>query len=239
MVPDGLLIDIDAIRRYPDSKVTIITTGSQGEPMSALTRMAGGDHRQVQVTQNDLIIISATPIPGNEKLVGRVVNELLKLGADVVYEKMYEVHVSGHACQDELKLMMNLMRPKFFIPVHGEYKHLRKHANLAISMGIPESNVHISQIGEVMELDGETLKVTGTVPAGQVLVDGLGVGDVGSIVLRDRKHLAEDGLIILVAAIDGNTGALLSGPDIVSRGFVYVREAEDLMNEPAGLPEKP
>lgn len=160
-VPDGLLIDIDAIRRYPDSKVTIITTGSQGEPMSALTRMAGGDHRQVQVTQNDLIIISATPIPGNEKLVGRVVNELLKLGADVVYEKMYEVHVSGHACQDELKLMMNLIRPKFFIPVHGEYKHLRKHANLAISMGIPESNVHISQIGEVMELDGETLKVTG------------------------------------------------------------------------------
>lgn len=237
-VPDGILIDIDAIRRYPASKVTIITTGSQGEPMSALTRMAGGDHRQVQVTENDLIIISATPIPGNEKLVGRVVNELLQLGADVVYEKMYEVHVSGHACQDELKLMMNLIRPKFFIPVHGEYKHLRKHANLAISMGIPESNVHISQIGEVMELDGETLKVTGTVPAGQVLVDGLGVGDVGSIVLRDRKHLAEDGLIILVAAIDGNTGALLSGPDIVSRGFVYVREAEDLMNETRRIAKK-
>ena len=153
-------------------------------------------------------------------------------------KKMYEVHVSGHACQDELKLMMNLIRPKFFIPVHGEYKHLRKHANLAISMGIPESNVHISQIGEVMELDGETLKVTGTVPAGQVLVDGLGAGDVGSIVLRDRKHLAEDGLIILVAAIDGNTGALLSGPDIVSRGFVYVREAEDLMNETRRIAKK-
>lgn len=237
-VPEGLLIDIDAIRRYPASKVTIITTGSQGEPMSALTRMASGDHRQVQVTEDDMIIISATPIPGNEKLVGRVVNELLKLGADVVYEKMYEVHVSGHACQDELKLMMNLVRPKFFIPVHGEYKHLRKHADLAVAMGIPEKNVHISQIGEVMELDGQTLKVTGTVPSGQVLVDGLGVGDVGSIVLRDRKHLAEDGLIILVAAIDGNTGALLSGPDIVSRGFVYVREAEDLMNETRRIAKK-
>ncbi len=237
-VPEGLLIDIDAIRRYPASKITIITTGSQGEPMSALTRMASGDHRQVQVTEDDMIIISATPIPGNEKLVGRVVNELLKLGADVVYEKMYEVHVSGHACQDELKLMMNLVRPKFFIPVHGEYKHLRKHADLAVAMGIPEKNVHISQIGEVMELDGQTLKVTGTVPSGQVLVDGLGVGDVGSIVLRDRKHLAEDGLIILVAAIDGNTGALLSGPDIVSRGFVYVREAEDLMNETRRIAKK-
>ncbi|MDD3192965.1 MAG: RNase J family beta-CASP ribonuclease [Oscillospiraceae bacterium] len=237
-MPEGLLIDIDAIRRYPASKVTIITTGSQGEPMSALTRMAGGDHRQVQVTENDLIIISATPIPGNEKLVGRVVNELLKLGADVVYEKMYEVHVSGHACQDELKLMMNLVRPKFFIPVHGEYKHLRKHANLAISMGIPEKNVHISEIGEVMELDGVSLKTVGTVPSGQVLVDGLGVGDVGSIVLRDRKHLAEDGLIILVAAIDGNSGALISGPDIVSRGFVYVREAEDLMNETRRIAKK-
>ncbi len=237
-VPEGLLIDIDAIRRYPASKVTIITTGSQGEPMSALTRMASGDHRQVQVTEDDMIIISATPIPGNEKLVGRVVNELLKLGADVVYEKMYEVHVSGHACQDELKLMMNLVRPKFFIPVHGEYKHLRKHADLAVAMGIPEKNVHISEIGEVMELDGQTLKVTGTVPSGQVLVDGLGVGDVGSIVLRDRKHLAEDGLIILVAAIDGNTGALLSGPDIVSRGFVYVREAEDLMNETRRIAKK-
>lgn len=237
-VPKGLLIDIDDIRRYPASKITIITTGSQGEPMSALTRMAGGDHRQVQVTEDDLIIISATPIPGNEKLVGRVVNELLKLGADVVYEKMYEVHVSGHACQDELKLMMNLVRPQFFIPVHGEYKHLRKHADLAVAMGIPAKNVHVSEIGEVMELDGQSLKVVGSVPSGQVLVDGLGVGDVGSIVLRDRKHLAEDGLIILVAAIDGNSGALLSGPDIVSRGFVYVREAEDLMNETRRIAKK-
>ena len=237
-VPEGLLIDIDAVRRYPDNEVTIITTGSQGEPMSALTRMAGGDHRQVQVTQNDLIIISATPIPGNEKHVGRVVNELLKSGADVVYERMYEVHVSGHACQDELKLMLNLVRPKFFIPVHGEYKHLRKHADLAVSMGMAEENVYISDIGRVMELDGENLRVTETVPAGRVLVDGLGVGDVGSIVLRDRKHLAEDGLIILVAAIDGNSGMLLSGPDIVSRGFVYVREAEDLMNETRAIAKK-
>ncbi len=237
-VPKGLLIDIDDIRRYPASKVTIITTGSQGEPMSALTRMAGGDHRQVQVTEDDLIIISATPIPGNEKLVGRVVNELLKLGADVVYEKMYEVHVSGHACQDELRLMMNLVRPQFFIPVHGEYKHLRKHADLAVTTGIPAKNVHISEIGEVMELDGQSLKVVGSVPSGQVLVDGLGVGDVGSIVLRDRKHLSEDGLIILVAAIDGSSGALLAGPDIVSRGFVYVREAEDLMNETRRIAKK-
>ena len=237
-VPEGMLIDIDAIRRYPANEVTIITTGSQGEPMSALTRMAGGDHRQVQVTENDLIIISATPIPGNEKHVGRVVNELLKSGADVVYERMYEVHVSGHACQDELKLMLNLVRPKFFIPVHGEYKHLRKHADLAVAMGMDPEKVYISDIGRVMELDGETLKVTGTVPAGRVLVDGLGVGDVGSIVLRDRKHLAEDGLIILVAAIDGDSGALLSGPDIVSRGFVYVREAEELMNETRAIAKK-
>ena len=237
-VPEGMLIDIDAIRRYPANEVTIITTGSQGEPMSALTRMAGGDHRQVQVTENDLIIISATPIPGNEKHVGRVVNELLKSGADVVYERMYEVHVSGHACQDELKLMLNLVRPKFFIPVHGEYKHLRKHADLAVAMGMDPEKVYISDIGRVMELDGETLRVTGTVPAGRVLVDGLGVGDVGSIVLRDRKHLAEDGLIILVAAIDGDSGALLSGPDIVSRGFVYVREAEELMNETRAIAKK-
>ncbi len=237
-VPDGIMVDIEDINRYSASEITIITTGSQGEPMSALTRMAGGDHRQVQVTKDDLIIISATPIPGNEKLVGKVVNELMKLGADVVYEKMYEVHVSGHACQDELKLMISLVRPKFFIPVHGEYKHLRKHANLAISMGVPEERVHISQIGEVMELDGETLKVTGMVPAGQVLVDGLGVGDVGSIVLRDRKHLAEDGLIVLVAAIDADNRNLLSGPDIVSRGFVYVREAEDLMNETRRVAKK-
>lgn len=198
--------------------------------MSALTRMAMGDHRKVTVTRDDYIIISANPIPGNEKLVGRVVNELMKLGAEVVYEKMYEVHVSGHACQEELKTIIALTKPKFFIPMHGEYKHLCKNAGLARSMGIPEKNIFISEIGKVMELDGVDLKCTGTVPAGQVMVDGLGVGDVGSIVLRDRKHLAEDGLIILVTTIDAENGGILTGPDIVSRGFVYVREAETMMN---------
>ena len=229
-IPDGILIDVDEISRYRPDQITLITTGSQGEPMSALTRMAMGDHRKVTVTRDDYIIISANPIPGNEKLVGRVVNELMKLGAEVVYEKMYEVHVSGHACQEEQKMMLALSKPKFFIPMHGEYKHLCKNAGLARSMGIPEKNIFISEIGKVMELDGVDLKCTGTVPAGQVMVDGLGVGDVGSIVLRDRKHLAEDGLIILVTTIDAENGGILTGPDIVSRGFVYVREAETMMN---------
>ncbi len=229
-IPDGILIDVDEISRYRPDQITLITTGSQGEPMSALTRMAMGDHRKVTVTRDDYIIISANPIPGNEKLVGRVVNELMKLGAEVVYEKMYEVHVSGHACQEELKTIIALTKPKFFIPMHGEYKHLCKNAGLARSMGIPEKNIFISEIGKVMELDGVDLKCTGTVPAGQVMVDGLGVGDVGSIVLRDRKHLAEDGLIILVTTIDAENGGILTGPDIVSRGFVYVREAETMMN---------
>ncbi len=231
-VPDGALIDIDHISRYPEDKLVIITTGSQGEPMSALSRMAMGDHKKVEVSNRDFIIISATPIPGNEKLVSRVVNELLKLGAEVVYdkEKMYEVHVSGHACQDELKLMLSLVKPKFFIPVHGEYKHLKKHADVAISIGVDPANVIISEIGKVIETDSVTMKVTGTVPAGRVLVDGLGVGDVGNIVLRDRKRLAEDGLIVVVMTIDSQTGEVLAGPDIVSRGFVYVRESEQLMD---------
>ena len=230
-VPSGVLVDIDHISRYPEDKLVIITTGSQGEPMSALSRMAMGDHRKVEVSNRDFIIISATPIPGNERLVSRVVNELLKLGAEVVYEKekMYEVHVSGHACQDELRLMLNLVRPKFFIPVHGEYKHLKKHADLAVSMGVKSENVIISDIGKVIETDSVTMKINGSVPAGRVLVDGLGVGDVGNIVLRDRKHLAQDGLIVLVVTIDSQTGDVLAGPDIVSRGFVYVRESEQLM----------
>lgn len=230
-VPSGVLVDIDHISRYPEDKLVIITTGSQGEPMSALSRMAMGDHRKVEVSNRDFIIISATPIPGNERLVSRVVNELLKLGAEVVYEKekMYEVHVSGHACQDELRLMLNLVRPKFFIPVHGEYKHLKKHADLAVSMGVKSENVIISDIGKVIETDSVTMKISGSVPAGRVLVDGLGVGDVGNIVLRDRKHLAQDGLIVLVVTIDSQTGDVLAGPDIVSRGFVYVRESEQLM----------
>ena len=227
--PEGVLIDIDQANRFPDSQVVIITTGSQGEPMSALTRMAAGDHRKVNVTQNDCIIISATPIPGNEKLVTRVINDLLKLGAEVIYEKMYDIHVSGHACQDELKMMMGLTKPKFFMPMHGEFKHLKKHAELAKAMSIPESNIVIGENGNVIETDGERFRITSNVTAGKVFVDGIGVGDVGSIVLRDRKHLAQDGLIIVVAALDTKTGKVVAGPDIVSRGFVYVRESEDMI----------
>lgn len=228
-IPSGVLVDIDAIGKYPPDKMVIITTGSQGEPMSALTRMAMGDHRKVTVTENDCIIISATPIPGNEKLVTKVINELMKLGAQVVYERMYDIHVSGHACQDELKLMIALTKPKFFVPVHGEFKHLKKHADLAMSMGIEAKNVFIGDIGKVMETDGETFQFAGNVTAGKVLVDGLGVGDVGSVVLRDRKHLAQDGLIIVVTTIEAGSGKIVAGPDIVSRGFVYVRESEDMM----------
>ena len=230
-IPDGVLIDIDAIGRYPSDQIIVITTGSQGEPMAALSRMASGDHRMVSVTAEDFIIISANPIPGNEKHVNRVVNELMKFGAEVIYETMYEVHVSGHACQDELRLMLTLTKPKFFMPVHGEFKHLKKHAGIAKTVGIPESNIYIGEIGQVIELDGVSMKKVGTVTAGKVLVDGYGVGDVGSIVLKDRKHLAEDGLIIVVATIERESGAVMAGPDIVSRGFVYVRESEELMTE--------
>ena len=230
-IPEGLLIDIDEINHYPKDRVTLITTGSQGEPMSALSRMAFSDHRKVEVGVDDYIIISATPIPGNEKTVGKVINELMKRGCEVVYEKMYDVHVSGHACQEELKLIHGLTKPKFFIPVHGEQKHLYKHAGLAKMMGMPSQNVLITSIGHTIELTADKMAVVGTVQAGRVLVDGLGVGDVGSIVLRDRKHLAEDGIIVVVASIDGVTGDLVSGPDVVSRGFVYVREAESLIDE--------
>ncbi len=230
-VPDDILVDIEIINRYPPEKLVIVTTGSQGEPMSALTRISNGMHKQVSVTPQDFIIISATPIPGNEKFVTKVVNELMKSGAEVVYEAMYEVHVSGHACQEELKLILSLVKPKYFIPVHGEYKHLKKHKNLALSLGIPEDKIIIADIGNVIESDGVEMKITGNVPSGRVLVDGLGVGDVGAIVLRDRKHLSEDGLIIAVVTIDSTTGQILAGPDIVSRGFVYVRESEELIDE--------
>lgn len=230
-VPEGLLIDIDAINHYPKEKVTLITTGSQGEPMSALTRMAFSDHRKVEVGPEDYIIISATPIPGNEKTVSKVVNELMRRGCVVVYEKMYDVHVSGHACQEELKIIHSLTRPKFFIPVHGEQKHLYKHALLAQSMGMAAKDVLVTEIGKTIELTADKMAITGSVPAGRVLVDGLGVGDVGSIVLRDRRHLAEDGLIVVVASLDSVTGDIVSGPDIVTRGFVYVREAETLIDE--------
>ena len=229
--PNGIIIDIDLMFRYDSSEIVLITTGSQGEPMSALTRMAMNDHKKVNINSNDFIIISATPIPGNEKYVTKVVNELMKSGAEVVYEAMYEVHVSGHACQEELKLMLALTRPQFFIPVHGEYKHLKKHAQLAQEMGIPKSNIIIGDIGNVIETDGVDMKITSRVPAGRVLVDGLGVGDVGSIVLRDRKHLAQDGLIIVVLSIERATNTVVSGPDIISRGFVYVRESEQLIEE--------
>ena len=230
-IPEGMLIDIEDVNKYPPEKLVICTTGSQGEPLSALSRMSSGDHRQVTITPMDFIIISATPIPGNEKLVTKVVNELMKQGAEVIYESMYEVHVSGHACQDELKMMISLTKPKFFIPIHGEYKHLKKHRKLAIGMGIPEDHIFIADLGQVLETDGVEMKFTGTVPSGRVMVDGYGVGDVGSVVLRDRKHLAEDGVMIIVATIDRETGNVLAGPDIVSRGFVYVRESEALLDE--------
>lgn len=230
-VPEDVLIDIEDVNKYPPERLVICTTGSQGEPLSALSRMSSGDHRQVTITPNDFIVISATPIPGNEKLVTKVVNELMKQGAEVIYESMYEVHVSGHACQDELKLMISLTKPKFFIPIHGEYKHLKKHSKLAVGMGIPEENIFVSDLGQVLETDGVEMKFTGTVPSGRVMVDGYGVGDVGSVVLRDRKHLAEDGVMIIVATIDRETGGVLAGPDIVSRGFVYVRESEELIDE--------
>jgi len=230
-VPDNLIIDIDQLKEYPPEKIVLATTGSQGEPMSALSRMAYSDHRKVEVGVGDFIIISANPIPGNERTVGNVVDELLKRGCEVVYESMYEVHVSGHACQEELKLIHSLVKPRYFIPVHGEQKHLRKHMDLALSIGMNRKNVYVGDIGKVVELSEDGMKEAETVTAGKVFVDGLGVGDVGSIVLRDRKHLGTDGLIIIVASLDVYDGHVVSGPDIVSRGFVYVRESGDLMDD--------
>ena len=230
-VPDGVLISIDMIKNYQPSQLVIVTTGSQGEPMSALHRMAFGDHRKVSVGPGDFIIISATPIPGNEKLVTKVINELLKLDAQVVYEKMYDVHVSGHACQEELKLILNLVRPKFFIPVHGEQKHLVKHAQLAESVGIKHENILVTSIGKVIEITPDSMKVVESVQAGSILVDGFGVGDVGNVVLRDRKHLAEDGIIVVAVSVDSVTREVIAGPEIISRGFVYVKESEQMMDD--------
>ena len=230
-VPDGVIITLDEIKNYTPEQILLITTGSQGEPMSALSRMAFSDHRKVNITANDYVIISATPIPGNEKMVTKVVNELMRHGAEVVYEKMYEVHVSGHAYQEELKLMLGLVHPKYFIPVHGEQKHLAKHAMLAEQMGIPSNNIIISDIGKTIEVSNDYIKEAGTVPAGRVFVDGTGVGDVGSVVLRDRTRLAQDGIITVVLTLDAASGSVIAGPDIVSRGFVYVREAEELMDD--------
>ncbi|MCL2486308.1 MAG: ribonuclease J [Oscillospiraceae bacterium] len=234
-IPDGILVDLSAINRYPKNKMVLITTGSQGEPMSALTRMAFNDHRQVSIGLDDFIIISATPIPGNEKTVGNVVNELLLKGCEVVYEKMYDVHVSGHACQEELKIILGMTDPKYFIPVHGEQKHLQKHAALARTMGIPQNRIMIADLGDCVEVGPNSIKQAGKVPSGRVLVDGLGVGDVGGVVLRDRKHLGQDGLIIAAFTVDSVTGEVISGPDVISRGFVYVRESEPLMAEARDL----
>lgn len=230
-IPEGVLIDIDETNNYTSDQIVIITTGSQGEPMSALTRMAMNDHKKVDIMPGDTVIISATPIPGNEKLVARTIDHLYKLGADVIYEKSNGVHVSGHASQEEIKLMHNLVRPKYFIPVHGEYRHLIKHANLAKDLGMPGENIVIAENGSVIEISKNGIGINGKIQSGKVLVDGLGVGDVGNIVLRDRRQLSQDGIMIVVVTIDHETCHVVSGPDIVSRGFVYVREAEDLMEE--------
>ena len=229
-IPDGTLINIEELNRYAPEEVVLITTGSQGEPLSALSRMASCSHRQVRVGPGDFIIISANPIPGNEKSVTKIVNGLLMLGAEVIYESMYDVHVSGHACQEEQKLMLTLTKPKYFLPVHGEYKQLKKHALTAASLGIPHSNILIAENGSNVILTQDEIKLGDPVTAGAVMVDGLGVGDVGNVVLRDRKHLSEDGLVIIVATVDSKTGKVLAGPDLVSRGFVYVRENESLMD---------
>ena len=227
--PEGCLITTDDLDRYPDDRITVITTGSQGEPMSGLSRMAFAEHRKLEIRESDMVIISANPIPGNEKSVSRVINQLIRIGANVIYEALAEVHVSGHACQEELKLIHSLVKPKFFIPVHGEYKHLHHHANLARSLGMPEDNILQVEIGDVIELDSHSIDETGVVPSGSVLIDGLGIGDVGAVVLRDRRHLAEDGLLIVVMGVDHDLGSVVSGPDIISRGFVYVRESDDLV----------
>lgn len=235
--PEGTVVSVDAIAKLPDDEAVIVTTGSQGEPMSSLTRMAVGDHKKINVTNRDMVIISAYPIPGNENYVGRVINELMKLGAEVVYERYSEIHVSGHACQDDEKLMIALTKPQYFIPVHGEYKHLKKHIATAMQMGFDEANTVIPELGRIIEISQNGINDASTVTAGAILVDGLGVGDVGNVVLRDRKHLSEDGLMV-VSVILSDRGEIISGPDIVSRGFVYVRDNEDLMENTKKVIEK-
>ena len=230
-VPDGVLIDLCDIKRFKPGELTIVTTGSQGEPMSALYRMAFSDHNQVTLDSNDLVVLSSSAIPGNEKLVGRIINELSKNEVEVLHDSLVEVHVSGHACQEEIKLMQALTKPKYYMPVHGESRHLSANRDLARYMGIKDKNIFLSEIGRVLEIDAAGARFAGTVPSGKILVDGYGVGDVGNIVLRDRRHLAQDGLIVVVATVDTEERMLLSGPDIISRGFVYVREAEDMMEE--------
>ena len=230
-VPENTFIDIDMIKNYTDEQLVILTTGSQGEAMSALKRMASGEHKKVEITPNDLVIISANPIPGNEKYVSKVIDDLMQIGAEVVYSSLADVHVSGHACQEEQKLMLSLVRPKYFLPVHGEYRQLMAHAKTAVQVGIPPENIFIMNNGRVMELTENSAKMTGVVQSGKILVDGLGIGDVGNIVLRDRQHLSQDGLIVVVLTMDSATGEVVSGPDIISRGFVYVKESENIMDE--------
>ena len=230
-LPDGILVDINEIKRYRPEQITLITTGSQGEPMSALYRMAFSDHMQVTLGRQDLVVLSSSPIPGNEKLVSRIINELTKNGVSVLHDALVEVHVSGHACQEEIKLMQALLKPKYLMPVHGEYRHLNANRLLALELGMKDSDIFISEIGKVLELDSNGARWGGTVPAGKVLVDGSGIGEVGNIVLRDRRHLSQDGLIVVVALVDMEARLLISGPDVVSRGFVYVRESEELIDE--------
>ena len=234
-IPEGWLVDMEALDQFPDNELLVLTTGSQGEPMAGLTRMAYAEHRKLQIRQSDMVIISATPIPGNEKFISRVINQLYRLGAQVVYSAMAEVHVSGHACQEELKLMHALVRPKYFIPVHGEYRMLWQHAVLAANMGVEEQNIVIPDIGQVIEMNMDSLSLGEQVPTGGILVDGLGVGDVGNVVLRDRKHLSQEGLLAIVIVIDRDQGKLISGPDVVSRGFIYVRENEDIIDNTQAL----
>ena len=229
--PENIFIDIDMIKNYTDEQLVIITTGSQGEPMSALTRMAAGDHRKVKITPNDLVIISATPIPGNEKFVSKVIDDLMQIGAEVVYSALEDIHVSGHACQEEQKLIIALAKPKYFIPIHGEYRQLISHSETAQSMGIEKDNIIMLQNGRVLEINEDGAEFTTTIQSGRVLVDGLGVGDVGNIVLRDRQHLSQDGLIVIVLTMDSSTGEVIAGPDVISRGFVYVKESENLMDD--------
>ena len=230
-VPENVFIDIDMIKNYTDEQLVIITTGSQGETMSALTRMAAGEHKKIEITPNDLIIISANPIPGNEKSVSKVIDDLLQIGADVVYNALADIHVSGHACQEEQKLIFALTKPKYFIPVHGEYRQLMAHAETAIKMGVAPENIFMNTNGRIIELNENEAKQTGSVPCGKVLVDGYGVGDVGNVVLRDRQHLSQDGLIVIVMTMDSSTGEIVAGPDVISRGFVYVKESENLMDD--------
>lgn len=231
VVEKDTMISIDHINRYPNDKLIIITTGSQGEPMSALARMAASEHKKLNILEGDMVIISASPIPGNEKFISKVINQLFKKGAEVIYESLAEVHVSGHACQEELKLMHSLVKPRYFLPVHGEYRHLKQHQELAIKLGLPSKNTIIVDNGDVVEVARDGIRKNGTVASGQVFVDGLGVGDVGNIVLRDRKHLSQDGILTVVVTIEKESGAVIAGPDIISRGFVYVRESEDLMDQ--------